>query len=96
MRPSGALELHRDKVREIIARYPVSNPRVFGSVARGEDTDTSDLDLLVERNGTLTFIDLAKLEIELERLLGVKVDVRTPGEFGPAATARIGAYRIAL
>jgi predicted nucleotidyltransferase len=96
MRPSEALELHRDKVREIIARYPVSNPRVFGSAARGEDTLESDLDILVDRRGTLTYIDLARLELELEGLLGVKVDVRTPGEFGPAATARIASDRIAL
>jgi uncharacterized protein len=96
MRPSEALELHRDKVREIIARYPVSNPRVFGSVARGQDTEESDLDILVDRKGTLTLIDLAKLEIELEILLDLRVDVRTPGEFGPAATARIARDRVSL
>jgi predicted nucleotidyltransferase len=96
MRPSEALELHRDKVREIIARYPVSNPRIFGSAARGDDAEGSDLDILVDRRGTLTLIDLAKLEIELEGLLGVKVDVRTPGEFGPAASSRIAADRILL
>ena len=49
MRPSEALAKHRDEVREIIARYPVSNPRIFGSAARGEDTEGSDLDILVER-----------------------------------------------
>ena len=96
MRPSEALELHRDKVREIIARYPVSNPRVFGSAARGEDTEQSDLDILVDRRGTLTLIDLARLEIELENLLGVKVDVRTPAEFGAMASTRIAADRILL
>jgi predicted nucleotidyltransferase len=96
MRPSQALELHRDQVREIIARYPVSNPRVFGSTARGDDTEGSDLDILVDRRGTLTLIDLARLEIELESLLGVKVDVRTQGEFGPIASTRIAADRTLL
>jgi uncharacterized protein len=96
MRPSEALELHRDEVREIIGRYPVSNPHVFGSTARGQDTEASDLDILVSLNGTLTYIDLARLETELESLLGVKVDVRTLGEFGPRATARITADRIAI
>ncbi|MBN9035422.1 MAG: nucleotidyltransferase domain-containing protein [Rhizobiales bacterium] len=96
MRPSEALARHREKVLEIIARYPVSNPRVFGSVARGEDIEGSDVDILVERIGPLTLIDLARLEMELEALLSVPVGVHTPGEFGPAATARIEADRRAL
>lgn len=96
MRPSEALAKHRDEVLRIIARYPVSNPQLFGSTARGDDTEESDLDILVDRNGTLTYIDLAKLEIELENLLGVRVGVHTPGEFGPAAKARIAADRIQL
>ena len=96
MRPSEALAKHRDEVLAIIARYPVSNPQLFGSTARGEDTNESDLDILVDRRGTLTYVDLAKLEIELEALLGVKVGVHTPGEFGSAATARIAADRTQL
>jgi uncharacterized protein len=44
MRPSEALAKHRDEVLRI-ARYPVSNPRIFGSTARGEDTEESDLDI---------------------------------------------------
>jgi predicted nucleotidyltransferase len=96
MRPSEALATHRNEVLEIIGRYPVSNPRVFGSAARREDTEASDLDLLVDRSGTLTLIDLAKLELELEALLGVRVDVRTPAEFGPAASARIAADHVVL
>lgn len=96
MRPSEALAKHRDEVLRIIARYPVSNPQLFGSTARGEDTEQSDLDILVDRRGTLTYVDLARLEIELESLLGVRVGVHTPGEFGPAATARIAADRIRL
>ena len=96
MRPSEALAKHRDEVLEIISRYPVRNPRVFGSVARGEDVEGSDIDILVERTGRLTLIDLAKLEIELEALLDVPVGVHTSGEFGPAATQRITADRRSL
>ena len=96
MRPSEALAKYRHQVLEIIARYPVSNPRVFGSVARGEDIEGSDLDLLVDRAGTLTYVDLARLEIELEQLLGIMVDVHTLGEFGPARGARVEAERRAL
>jgi predicted nucleotidyltransferase len=93
MRPSEALAKNRDKVLEIIARYPVANPRVFGSVARGEDTDESDLDILVEPSGVLTFIDMARLEIQLESVLNVPVGVHTSGEFGPEATASVARDR---
>jgi predicted nucleotidyltransferase len=92
MRPSEALAKHRDEVLEIISRYPVANPRLFGSVARGEDVEGSDLDLLVDPEfGVTTFIDLANLEIKLEALLGIPVDVRTPDEFGQRASARVAA-----
>jgi predicted nucleotidyltransferase len=77
MRPSEALALHRDKVVEIIARYPVTNPRVFGSVARGEDVEGSDLDLLVEQTGSLSFFDLFKLEEELSSILDCPVEIGT-------------------
>jgi predicted nucleotidyltransferase len=88
MRPSEALAKHRDEVREIIARYPVMNPRVFGSTARGEDTEGSDLDILVEHGDKLSLFDLARLEIELEKLLGVAVQVQTPAELAPDVMAR--------
>ena len=91
MRPSEALAAHLDEVREILTRYPVANPFVFGSVARGEDRETSDLDLLVDQNGILTYFDLARLEMELEVLLKVPVGVHTPGEFGLPAMNRIRA-----
>lgn len=77
MRPSEALALHRDKVVEIIARYPVTNPRVFGSVARGEDVEGSDLDLLVEQTGSLSFFDLFRLEEELSSILDCPVEIGT-------------------
>jgi uncharacterized protein len=78
MRPSEALKRHRDEVLEIIARYPVRNPRIFGSVARGEDEEGSDLDILVEHDGQVSTFDLAGLELELENTLRVRVDIQTP------------------
>ncbi len=59
-------------------RYRVSNPRVFGSALRGTDTETSDLDLLVDADPGATLLDLSGLQVELEDLLGVRVDVLTP------------------
>lgn len=89
MRPSDALKLHRDEVIRIIARYPVSNPRVFGSVARGEDVEGSDLDILVDHDGRVSTFDLAKLEIGLEQLLKTSVDALTPGGLSPRAADRL-------
>jgi uncharacterized protein len=45
MKPSMALERNREQVREVLAEFRMRNPRIFGSTARGEDTDTSDLDI---------------------------------------------------
>lgn len=89
MRPSEALAKHRDEVLAIIARYPVSNPRIFGSVARGEDVEGSDLDILVDAQAATSTFDLAGLEIELEKLLTTRVDVRTGAEFSPPVAARV-------
>ena len=77
MRPSEALAKHRDEVLAIIARYPVANPRVFGSVARGEDIEGSDIDILVDRTGPMTFKDIFELEGEISELLGYSVEVAT-------------------
>lgn len=96
MRPSEALARHRDEVLAIIAKYPVTNPRVFGSVARGEDVEGSDVDILVDRSGALSLFDLASLELELEALLGVPVGVHTPGEFRPKNLERIESEKRAL
>ncbi|MDZ5696780.1 nucleotidyltransferase family protein [Chelativorans sp. M5D2P16] len=90
MRPSEALARHRDEVLAVISHYPVSNPRVFGSVARGEDGEGSDLDILVDHDDSrLSLFDLAALELKLEALLGVKVDIRTPGDFSTAVAKRV-------
>ncbi len=75
LRPSEALAKHRDEVLAIIAKYPVSNPRVFGSVARGEDTVESDVDILIHPSRDLTYFDLGRLSIELEALLQCRVDL---------------------
>jgi predicted nucleotidyltransferase len=48
MRPSLALNTHRDAIRSIALRHRVTDVRVFGSVVHGDDTEDSDLDLLVE------------------------------------------------
>lgn len=89
MRPSEALARHRGEMLAVMAAYPVSNPRVFGSVARGEDTEASDLDILVQRGEGLDYFALARLCTALSDLTGVTVDVRTEGEFRPVMLDRI-------
>jgi predicted nucleotidyltransferase len=78
MRPSIALNQHRDAVRRIVAASRVANARVFGSVATGEDFEDSDLDILVDPTPDTTLLDLGALRAELSELLGVPVDVLTP------------------
>lgn len=80
MKPSAALDLNRAAVREATTRFHAANPRVFGSVLHGTDRDGSDLDLLVDTQLGATLFDLGGLQIELEDLLGVHVDLLTPGD----------------
>ena len=78
MRPSKALEANRDAIRAIAARHRVQNVRVFGSVLHGDDLEGSDLDLLVEPTAQTTLMDIAGIQVEAERLLGIHVDGLTP------------------
>jgi uncharacterized protein len=78
MRPSIALQTHREAIRTIALSHRVTNVRVFGSVVHGDDTEGSDLDILVEPTAETTMMDIAKIQLELARLLPVAVDVLTP------------------
>lgn len=62
----------------MVETYRATNPRVFGSVLRGEDTENSDLDILIDPHADTTLMDVATIQVELQRLLGVTVDVLTP------------------
>ncbi len=78
MKPSIALYANRDAVRRIVESHRARNARVFGSVLHGDDTDESDLDILIDPTPDTTLMDVAAIQVELERLLGVAVDVLTP------------------
>ena len=80
MRPSRVLHRYREEIRRVATLHHTQNPRVFGSVLRGEDTESSDLDLLVEPLPGTTLFDLGAIQIELEETLGINVDVLTPGD----------------
>ena len=71
MKPSEALSLHRADIWRVVASHRASNARVFGSVLRGQDTQGSDLDILVDPTPETTLMDVAAIQVELQRLLGV-------------------------
>ena len=83
MKPSVALQAHREEVREVFERFRMRNPRIFGSTSRSEDTDNSDLDILVDASADASLYDLAQVEMELEAILGCKVEVLTKGFMAP-------------
>ncbi len=78
MRPSLALQANRAAIRTVVARHHACNARVFGSVVHGDDHEGSDLDILIDPTPTTTLMDVARIQVELENLLGVPVDVLTP------------------
>ena len=65
------------------------NPRIFGSVLSGRDTEQSDLDVLVDPVPGTTLFDLGGLQFELQELLGVRVDLLTPGDLPPRSRERV-------
>lgn len=78
MKPSLALQANRVAIRMVVERHRACNARVFGSVVRGDDHEGSDLDILIDPTSNTTLMDVAKIQVELEQLLGVSVDVLTP------------------
>ena len=78
LKPSEALHSNRAAIRHVVESHHAKNPRVFGSVLNGEDTDRSDLDILIDPTPETTLFDIGAIRHELMTLLGVSVDVLTP------------------
>jgi hypothetical protein len=77
MKPSDALATRRTALRQLVGRYNVAHPRVYGSVLTGKDTDKTDL--LVDATESTTLFTLVGLEHDAPELLGgVSVSVLTP------------------
>jgi len=74
-------------VLSIAEKFGASNVRVFGSVARGQDTSESDIDILVDLSPRSSLVTLGRLERELGDLLGVSVDVVPADGLRPAVRA---------
>jgi predicted nucleotidyltransferase len=80
MKPSEALPQHREAIRRLVEQAGMANPRVFGSVVRGEDREDSDLDILVDPAPRASLLAMERLQAQLEKVTGVKIDLRTPEE----------------
>ncbi len=78
MRPSKALLTHREQIRAVVLAHRATNVRVFGSVVHGNDTEESDLDLLIDPTPETSLMDIGAIRLELKRLLGINVDILTP------------------
>jgi predicted nucleotidyltransferase len=71
------LNSKRDEILKIAEKYGAQNVRLFGSIARGEADEKSDVDLLVEMKPGRSLFDMGGMLMELETLLGCKVDIVT-------------------
>ena len=89
MRPSEVLPQYRDSIRQLVLQSGMANPRLFGSGVRGDDTDSSDLDILVDPSPETSLLDLARLQLQLESTVGVQIDLRTPGFFPEALRKKV-------
>ena len=96
MRPSIALQQHRDEIRRIALSHRVTNVRVFGSALHGDDTESSDLDLLVEPTSETTLMDIARIQVEVAKLLSLKVDVLTPNALPDKFRAQVLTEAVAV
>jgi uncharacterized protein len=87
---------HRKDLVAAAAAHGVSNLRVFGSVARGEDRADSDVDLLADFPAGLSLFGLGRLEADLEAILGSRVDLVAAADLKPGARQRVESDLIAL
>jgi predicted nucleotidyltransferase len=90
------LKEKRESILYICAKHGARNVRVFGSVARGEADEQSDIDLLVDMEPGRSLLDLGGLLMDLQALLGQNVDVVTERGLKPRIRERVLAEAVAL
>lgn len=81
---SHKIENIKGKILNVLKQYNVKKASLFGSIVRGEASDKSDIDLLIEFEGRKSLLDLAALKLELQELLKWKVDVLTYKSIHPS------------
>lgn len=88
--------MHRNEILAIAARHGARNVRLFGSVARGEADERSDIDLVVDFDPERSLLDHAALSLELQELLGREVDVVSGRGLKPSIRERVMAEAVPL
>ena len=83
------LPQHRETIRRLVLEAGMANPRIFGSVARGEDQDGSDLDILVDPAPKTSLLELTRLERLITESMGLRVDLLTPGDLPPSFRGKV-------
>ena len=86
----SAFVLDRSKLEVLCRRNEVTRLRLFGSLARGDATDTSDIDLIADFSAPKTLFDIVRIEMEMSEALGRRVDLLTEGAISPYIRERIG------
>ncbi len=83
------LKSKRNEILSLAARYGVKNLRVFGSVARGEAGPDSDVDFLVDMESGRSYLDIGGFLMDMQSLLGRKVDIVTERGLHPYLRERV-------
>ena len=86
----------REKALEILQKNGIKRAAFFGSIVRGEMTDESDIDILVEFEGRKSLLDLAGLKLDLEDALQRRVDLLTYRSLHPMLKDRILAEQVPI
>lgn len=86
----------RERIKDIAARHGASNVRIFGSVARGDERDGSDVDILLDLGEGIGLFTLARLRRELEDLLGTPVDLVPADGLKPEARSIVESETVLL
>ncbi len=90
------IEKIKEKISPVLKRFDVKRAAIFGSFVRDEMKEGSDIDILVELEGEKSLLDLVGLKLDLEEILGVKVDVVEYSTIHPLLKERILREQVAV
>jgi len=91
-----AIEELKSKIIPVLQQHDVIHAAIFGSFARGEEKEDSDLDILVEFGEGKSLLDLVGLKLELEEFLGRKIDVVTYNALHPEIKEKVLEEQVAI
>lgn len=89
-----SLDEIKPKLVALLKNMPIKRAFVFGSFARGDNNENSDLDLMVEFNDGVTLFDLIRLRTELSEDIGIKIDLGTTDSLNKSIKEQVESERI--